>query len=43
MAHPAEDEVRSTFNELVSAINSGEVEALESLMLKGRDHIHIGS
>jgi ketosteroid isomerase-like protein len=43
MADSAEDEVRSTFNELVSAINSGDVEALGSLMLKGRDHIHIGS
>ena len=43
MADPAEDEVRSTFNELVSAINSGDVEALASLMLKGKDHIHIGS
>jgi ketosteroid isomerase-like protein len=43
MAGPAEDEVRSTFNELVSAINSGDVEALGSLMLKGRDHTHIGS
>ena len=43
MADPAEDEVRATFNELVSAINSGDVEALGSLMLKGRDHIHIGS
>ena len=40
MADPAEDQVRSTFNELVWAINSGDVEALGSLMLKGRDHIH---
>ena len=38
-----EDQVRSTFNELVLAINSGDVEALGSLMQKGRDHIHIGS
>src|ERR1700683_1950256 len=43
MADPAEDEVRSTFNQLGSAINSGDVEALGSLMMKGRDHIHIGS
>ena len=43
MADSAEDEVRSTFNELVSAINLGDVEALGSLMLKGKDHIHIGS
>lgn len=43
MADSAEAEVRSTFNKLVSAINSGDVDALGSLMLKGGDHIHIGS
>jgi ketosteroid isomerase-like protein len=40
---PEAEEVRSTFDRLVTAINEGDAETLRSVMLDDPDCIHIGS